>query len=33
MVVIAHIHIGTRTVLAYLLDPLMNTLSFSLQER
>ncbi len=33
MVVIAHIHIGTRTVLAYLLDPLMNTLSFSMQER
>jgi membrane fusion protein, adhesin transport system len=33
MVVIAHIHIGTRTVLEYLLDPLTNTLSFSLQER
>jgi len=33
MVLIAHIHIGKRTVLEYLLDPLMNTLSFSMQER
>jgi len=33
MVLIAYIHIGNRTVLEYLLDPLMNTLSFSLQER
>jgi membrane fusion protein, adhesin transport system len=29
----AFIHIGNRTVLEYLLDPLTNTLSFSLQER
>ena len=33
MVLVAYIHIGNRTVLEYLLDPLMNTLSFSLQER
>jgi membrane fusion protein, adhesin transport system len=33
MKLIAFIHIGNRTVLEYLLDPLTNTLSFSLQER
>lgn len=33
MVVLAYIHIGTRSVLEYLLDPFLNTLSFSLQER
>ncbi len=33
MVLIAHIHIGKRTVLEYLIDPFINTLSFSLQER
>lgn len=33
MVVLAYIHIGNRTVLEYLLDPFLNTLSFSLQER
>ncbi len=33
MVLVAHIHIGQRTVLEYLLDPYINTLGFSLQER
>lgn len=33
MVLIAYIHIGERTILNYLLDPFVNTLSFSLQER
>ncbi len=33
MVVMAYIHVGTRSVLDYLLDPFLNTLSFSLQER
>ncbi len=33
MVLIAYIHIGERTILDYLLDPFVNTLSFSLQER
>ena len=33
MVLLAYIHIGKRTVLDYILDPLMNTLSFSMQER
>lgn len=33
MVLLAYIHIGQRTLLAYLLDPFFNTLSFSLQER
>ncbi len=33
MVLLAHIHIGQRTVLNYLIDPFMNTLSFSMQER
>ena len=33
MVVIAYIHIGNRTILEYLLDPFINTLTFSLQER
>ncbi|HCY86863.1 MAG TPA: HlyD family type I secretion periplasmic adaptor subunit [Desulfobacteraceae bacterium] len=33
MVLIAYIHIGERTILDYLLDPFVNTLSFALQER
>ena len=33
MVLIAYIHIGQRTILDYLLDPFVNTMSFSLQER
>ncbi|MBA3009453.1 MAG: HlyD family type I secretion periplasmic adaptor subunit [Proteobacteria bacterium] len=33
MVLLAYIHIGERTILDYLLDPFVNTLSFSLQER
>ncbi|MBU0969112.1 MAG: HlyD family type I secretion periplasmic adaptor subunit [Proteobacteria bacterium] len=33
MVLLAYIHIGKRTILDYLLDPFVNTLSFSLQER
>jgi adhesin transport system membrane fusion protein len=33
MVLIAYIHISKRTVLDYIVDPLMNTLSFSMQER
>ena len=33
MVLLAYIHIGQRSLLEYLLDPLVNTLSFSLQER
>ncbi len=33
MILIAYIHIGERTILDYLLDPFVNTLSFSLQER
>ncbi len=33
MVLIAYIHIGERTILDYLLDPFVNTLSYSLQER
>ncbi|WDP85660.1 MAG: HlyD family type I secretion periplasmic adaptor subunit [Desulfobacter sp.] len=33
MVVMAYIHIGKRTILDYLMDPFINTLSFSLQER
>ncbi|WP_300461821.1 HlyD family type I secretion periplasmic adaptor subunit [Desulfobacula sp.] len=33
MVLLAYIHISKRTVLDYLVDPFMNTLSFSLQER
>jgi membrane fusion protein, adhesin transport system len=33
MKLIAFIHIGNRTVLEYILDPLTNTLSFSMQER
>ncbi|NWH03455.1 HlyD family type I secretion periplasmic adaptor subunit [Desulfobacter latus] len=33
MILMAYIHIGQRSVLAYLLDPFVNTLSFSLQER
>ncbi|MCG8635463.1 MAG: HlyD family type I secretion periplasmic adaptor subunit [Desulfobacterales bacterium] len=33
MVLIAYIHIGERTILDYLLDPFINTLSFSMQER
>ncbi len=33
MVLMAHIHIGKRTVLEYIIDPLLKTLSFSLQER
>ncbi len=33
MVLLAYIHIGQRTVLDYILDPLMSTLSFSMQER
>ena len=32
MVLLAYIHIGKRTVLDYILDPLMNTLSFSMQD-
>ncbi len=33
MVLLAYIHIGKRTVFDYLVDPLMNTVSFSMQER
>jgi membrane fusion protein, adhesin transport system len=33
MVLLAYIHIGERTVLEYLIEPFVNTLSFSLQER
>jgi len=33
MVLLAYIHIGQRTVFEYLMDPFINTLSFSLQER
>ncbi len=33
MVLIAYIHIGNRTILDYLIDPFVNTLSFSMQER
>jgi membrane fusion protein, adhesin transport system len=33
MVVLAYIHIGERTILEYLVDPFVNTLSLSLQER
>jgi len=33
MVLLAYIHIGQRTLLEYLVDPFVNTLSFSLQER
>ncbi|MCF8092391.1 MAG: HlyD family type I secretion periplasmic adaptor subunit [Desulfotignum sp.] len=33
MVLLAYIHIGKRTVFEYLVDPFINTLSFSLQER
>lgn len=33
MVLLAYIHIGQRSVLEYLLDPFINTLSFALQER
>lgn len=33
MVLLAYIHIGKRTVLDYIIDPFMNTLSFSMQER
>lgn len=33
MVLLASIHIGQRTLLEYLVDPFVNTLSFSLQER
>lgn len=33
MVVLAYIHIGQRTVLEYFIDPFMNKLSFSMQER
>jgi adhesin transport system membrane fusion protein len=33
MLLLAYIHIGKRTVLEYLLDPFLNTFSFSLQER
>jgi len=33
MILLAYIHIGERTVLQYLIDPFLNTLSFSLQER
>lgn len=33
MVLLAYIHISKRTVLDYIVDPLMNTLSFSMQER
>jgi len=33
MVLLAYIHISKRTVLEYIVDPFMNTLSFSMQER
>ncbi|MCP3874540.1 MAG: HlyD family type I secretion periplasmic adaptor subunit [Desulfobacteraceae bacterium] len=33
MVLLAHIHIGKRSVLEYIIDPFINTLSFSMQER
>ena len=33
MVLLAYIHISKRTVLEYILDPFMNTISFSMQER
>jgi adhesin transport system membrane fusion protein len=33
MVLLAYIHINKRTVLEYIVDPFMNTLSFSMQER
>ena len=33
MMLMAFIHIGQRTILEYLLDPFMETLSFSMQER
>lgn len=33
MILMAYIHIGERTVLEYFVDPFVNTLSFSLQER
>ncbi len=33
MVLLAYIHIGKRTVLDYIIDPFMNTISFSMQER
>lgn len=33
MILMTYIHIGERTVLEYLLDPYINTLSFSLQEK
>lgn len=33
MILHAYIHIGKRTVLEYLIDPFVNTLSFSMQER
>ncbi|SDU30264.1 HlyD family type I secretion periplasmic adaptor subunit [Desulfobacula phenolica] len=33
MVLLAYIHISKRTVLDYIVDPFMNTLSFSMQER
>jgi len=33
MILMTYIHIGKRTVLEYLLDPYINTLSFSLQEK
>lgn len=33
MVLLVYIHISKRTVLDYIVDPFMNTLSFSMQER
>lgn len=33
MVLLSYIHIGRRSVLDYIVDPFMNTLSFSMQER
>ena len=33
MVLLAYIHISKRTVLEYIIDPFMNTLSFSMKER
>lgn len=33
MVLLAYIHIGKRSVLDYIVDPFMNTISFSMQER
>jgi adhesin transport system membrane fusion protein len=33
MVLLAYIHISKRTVLEYIIDPFINTLSFSMQER